>query len=280
MAIIIDGKQIAADIRSQIAAESAALPRKPGLAVVLIGNDPASELYVRNKRKDCEACGFESREYLFDSSVTEDELISLIEQLNGDAEIDGILVQLPIPDSIHEKRVIEAIRPDKDVDGFHPFNVGSLFLGQDGMCPCTPTGILELLRVYGIEVDGKECVVVGRRNIVGKPMALMLLQRNATVTSCHTHTKNLKEITRRADVLISAAGCRNLISGDMVKDGVVVIDVAMNRDAETGKFTGDVVFDEVAPKASYITPVPGGVGPMTRAILMKNILTAAQNHLR
>lgn len=279
MAIIIDGKQIAAEIRTQIAAEAAALPRKPGLAVVLIGNDPASELYVRNKRKDCEVCGFESREYLFDSSVTEDALISLIEQLNDDPEVDGILVQLPIPERINEKRVIEAIRPDKDVDGFHPFNVGSLFLGQDGMCPCTPTGILELLRVYGIEVDGKECVVVGRSNIVGKPMALMLLQRNATVTSCHTHTKNLKEITQRADILISAAGCRNLISGDMVKDGVVVIDVAMNRDAETGKFTGDVVFEEVAPKASYITPVPGGVGPMTRAILMRNILTAAKNHL-
>lgn len=280
MAIIIDGKKVAGEIRSDIIEQTKQLPRKPGLAVILIGDDPASRLYVNNKEKDCAECGFFSRGYKLEDSTTEEELLNLISELNADEEIDGILVQLPIPDHINERKVLESINPDKDVDAFHPVNVGKMIVGEPVLWPCTPGGIIELFNAYDISLDGKICVMVGRSNIVGKPMALLMLRNNGTVISCHSHTRNLAEITRQADVLVVATGNRNLISGDMVKDGVVVIDVAMNRDPETGKFTGDVVYEEVSKKASYITPVPGGVGPMTRAILMKNILNAAKMHLK
>lgn len=277
---LIDGKLIASQIKEKIREETKTLPRRPGLAVILVGDDPASAVYVRNKKKDCEFCGFEGREFLLPSETTEEELLGIIAGLNKDDTVDGILVQLPLPPQIDEKHVIYAIDPSKDVDAFHPVNVGRMMLGEEGLSPCTPTGILELLKQYDISIEGKDCVVVGRSNIVGKPMAIMMLQRNATVTSCHTFTKNLADITRRAEILIVAAGCRNLITGDMVKDGVAVIDVAMNRDPATGRFTGDVVFDQVSQKASFITPVPGGVGPMTRAILMRNILYAAKQHMK
>lgn len=276
MAVIINGKETSERIINEICAETSGLTVKPCLAVILVGHDPASELYVRNKRKDCEKCGFESREFRPDESVTQDELLSLIDELNCDSSVDGILVQLPLPEQIDEMRIIESISPMKDVDAFHPENVGRLFIGEPRFLPCTPAGIMELFRTYDIELEGKKCVMVGRSNIVGKPMSLLMLRHNGTVTTCHSFTENLADITREADVLVVATGNRNLITGDMVKEGAVVIDVAMNRDPETGKFTGDVVFSEVEPKASFITPVPGGVGPMTRAMLMKNILTAAR----
>lgn len=279
MAIIIDGKKVASDIKNDIIRQSAELPRQPGLAVILIGDDPASRLYVNNKEKDCIECGFFSREYKLDVSTTEDELLAIINELNNDESIDGILLQLPIPEHINEKRVLEAIKPDKDVDAFHPVNVGKMVIGDPVLWPCTPGGIMELFYAYDIDIDGKICVMVGRSNIVGKPMTLLMLRHNGTVISCHSHTKDLAEITRQADVLVVATGNRNLITGDMVKQGAVVIDVAMNRDPDTGKFTGDCVFSEVEKKASYITPVPGGVGPMTRAMLMKNILNAAKIHM-
>ena len=278
MATIINGKATAERIIEEICAQSANLERRPCLAVILVGNDPASELYVRNKRKDCEKCGFESREFRPGSGVSQEELLCLIRSLNEDSSVDGILVQLPLPPHINEMSIIEAISPNKDVDSFHPENVGRMFIGEPKFLPCTPAGIMELFRTYGIELEGKKCVMVGRSNIVGKPMSLLMLRNNGTVTTCHSFTDNLAEITKEADVLVVATGNRNLISGDMVKEGAVVIDVAMNRDPCTGKFTGDVIFDEVEPKASFITPVPGGVGPMTRAMLMKNILTAALMH--
>lgn len=279
MAILMDGKGLAQRIRAEIALEAEKLPRKPGLAVVLVGDDPASRTYVTSKERDCEQCGFASREYKYDASVTQEELLSLIAELNADAAIDGILVQLPLPDTIDEDAVIEAISPEKDVDAFHPVNVGRIVTGKPVLLPCTPAGIMELFNEYGVSLDGKICVMVGRSNIVGKPMSILMLRANGTVVCCHSHTPQLAELTRQADVLVVAAGHRGLISGDMVKAGAVVIDVAMNRDAETGKFTGDVIFDEVAPLASYITPVPGGVGPMTRAMLMRNILAAAREHM-
>ena len=278
MAVIIDGKSVASKIRGEIIEEAKRLDRKPGLAVILMGDDPASRLYVTNKEKDCTECGFESREYKLDVSTSEEELLSIIEELNADETVDGILVQLPIPEHINERRIIEAISPEKDVDAFHPVNVGKMIVGEPVLWPCTPAGIMELFNAYDISLEGKICVMVGRSNIVGKPMTLLMLRHNGTVISCHSYTKNLAEITRQADILVVATGNLNLIREDMVKDGVVVIDVAMNRDPDTGKFKGDVVFDEVAKKASYITPVPGGVGPMTRAILMRNILTAAKMH--
>ena len=276
MAVIINGKETAERVINEVCADAAKYEKKPCLAVILVGSDPASELYVRNKRKDCEKCGFESREIRPDESITQEELLAIVENLNRDDDIDGILVQLPLPAHIDEMRVIESISPFKDVDCFHPENVGRLFIGEPRFLPCTPAGIMELFRTYGISLEGKKCVMVGRSNIVGKPMALLMIKANGTVTTCHSFTENLAEITKEADVLVVATGNRNLITGSMVKEGVAVIDVAMNRDPETGKFTGDVVFSEVEPKASYITPVPGGVGPMTRAMLMKNILTAAQ----
>lgn len=277
--MLIDGKALAQRVREETAREAAALPRKAGLAVVLVGGDPASRIYVSCKERDCEQCGFMSREYKFDDTVTQETLLELISALNRDAEIDGILVQLPLPEYIDEDAIIEAISPEKDVDAFHPVNVGRLSAGKPVLLPCTPAGIMEMLRAYEIPVEGRVCTVVGRSNIVGKPMAMMLLRANGTVISCHSRTPKLAEFTRQADILVVAAGHRGLITGDMIKPGAAVIDVAMNRDAETGKFTGDVVFDEAVKRAAYITPVPGGVGPMTRAMLMRNILAAAKQHI-
>ena len=279
MATILDGKALAASLRKQISEEAAVLPRKPGLAVILVGEDPASQLYVRNKTKDCDECGYLSRRFDLPADTSEEVLLGIINKLNLDKKIDGILVQLPLPPQIDEKSIIEAIAPEKDVDVFHPVNVGRMVRGDALVWPCTPAGIQEMLDAYGISEDGKICVVVGRSNIVGKPMGLRLLRGHGTVIYCHRHTPDLAAMTRQADILVVAAGCRGLIRGDMVKEGAVVVDVAMNRDHETGKFSGDVLFDEVEPKASYITPVPGGVGPMTRAMLMKNVSLLAKTHM-
>lgn len=275
MAILIDGKGLAEKVCARVKTEAEGLPRRPCLAAVLVGNDPASEIYVRNKERDCVKCSIDSRRFDLPESVSEHELLELIARLNADDAVDGILVQLPLPQQISERKIINAISPDKDVDAFHPVNVGRMVQGDAVLWPCTPAGIMAMLREYGIATDGKHCVIVGRSNIVGRPMGLMMLNADATVTYCHRHTKNLAQLTAQADILIVAAGCRGLIRGDMVKNGAVVIDVAMNRDPETGKFTGDVCFDEVEKKASFITPVPGGVGPMTRAQLMCNIVAAA-----
>ncbi len=272
MAVIIDGKKLAEKIYAQVALETAKLPRRPCLAAVLVGNDPASHIYVRNKEGDCKKCGIESRRYDLPADTPQERLLALIDELNHDGGVDGILVQLPLPKQIDEMAVIQAISPDKDVDAFHPLNVGKMVTGEPVFWPCTPAGIMEMFREYGISLDGKNCVVVGRSNIVGKPMGLLLLRANATVTYCHSHTRDLAETTRQADILVVAAGHPGLITGDMIKPGAVVIDVAMNRNPDTGKLTGDVVFDEAEKIASFITPVPGGVGPMTRAMLMKNIL--------
>lgn len=277
MATILDGKALAAEICSQIAEEAAALPRPPCLAAVLVGEDAASQIYVRNKERDCVKCGIQSRRYDLPDSITQEELLALVDGLNRDEGIDGILVQLPLPAHISEDAVINAISPDKDVDGFHPLNVGRMASGgEPRFRPCTPAGIMELLRHYGISPDGKICTVVGRSSIVGRPMGLLLLCEHGTVIYCHRHTPDLAAMTRQADILVVAAGSPRLITGDMVKEGAAVIDVAMNRDPETGRFFGDACFDEVSRRAAYITPVPGGVGPMTRAMLMKNILAAGQ----
>ena len=278
MAIKMDVKALAEKMRAQIREEVANLSRKPTLAVILVGEDPASQVYVRNKEKDCLECGILSQGYRLSAETSETQLLDLIDVLNNNEMVDGILVQLPLPKHISEKKIIHAISPDKDVDAFHPFNVGKIVTGEDGFLPCTPAGVMEILREYQIDIAGKECVVVGRSNIVGKPMALLLLRQNGTVTICHSKTADLKETVRRADILVSAVGKRGIITGDMVKEGAVVIDVAMNHNDE-GKLCGDCVYDEVAAKASYITPVPGGVGPMTRLILMKNTLTAAKAHI-
>lgn len=272
---ILDGKALATKIKERVRAEAAALPRKPGLAVVLVGNDPASRVYVTSKRKDCEECGFYSEEYALLDTTTQAELLELVETLNDREDIDGILVQLPLPGHLDEEAVIEAIAPAKDVDGFHPMNAGNLLIGRPGFLPCTPAGVMDLLDEYGIDPAGKRAVVVGRSNIVGKPMALLLLRRNATVTVCHSRTPDLAEYCRAADILVAAVGRRGLITADMVKDGAVVVDVAMNRD-ESGKLCGDVDYAAVSEKAAYLTPVPGGVGPMTRAALMENTLLAAK----
>lgn len=279
MAVLMDGKALAQKLRERTAQEAATLPRQAGLAVILVGDDPASRIYVSGKERDCAECGFISREYKFDASVTQEELIALIDALNRDAAIDGILVQLPLPPGIDEGAIIEAISPEKDVDAFHPINVGRLVTGSPALLPCTPAGIMELFSAYDISLDGKLCVMVGRSGIVGKPMNMLMLRANGTVISCHSHTRDLASLTRQADVLVVAAGRRGLIRADMVKPGAAVVDVAMNRDPLTGKFTGDVAFDEVFDVAGYITPVPGGVGPMTRAMLMRNILAAARLHL-
>ncbi|MGI6497717.1 MAG: bifunctional methylenetetrahydrofolate dehydrogenase/methenyltetrahydrofolate cyclohydrolase FolD [Oscillospiraceae bacterium] len=278
MAIIMDGRLVAKNLKARIAAKAATMKRTPGLAVVLVGDDPASRLYVTNKRKDCTECGIRSEEHTLPATTKERALLSLLEELNQKEYIDGILVQLPLPPGISEEKVISAIDPSKDVDAFHPYNVGKITTGNPVFLPCTPAGIISLLDSYSIDPDGKRCVVVGRSNIVGKPMALLLLGRNGTVTICHSHTPDLADITKEADILISAAGHPGLITGEMIKEGAVVIDVAMNRN-ENGIFCGDVVFSEVEPKASYITPVPGGVGPMTRVMLLENTLTAAQMHM-
>ena len=277
MAIIMDGKALAAKCKENVKKEAAALARTPGLAVIIVGDNPASRVYVNSKRKDCEECGFFSEEYALPASTTQEALIDLIHQLNGREEIDGILCQLPLPDGIDEEAVLMAISPEKDVDGFHPMNMGALLVGKEGFLPCTPYGIMEILAEYGIDPKGKHCVVIGRSNIVGKPMALLLLQKHGTVTVCHSRTTNLKEICRQADILVAAVGKVNMVTADMIKPGAVVIDVAMNRN-EAGKLCGDVDYTAVSAMASAITPVPGGVGPMTRAMLMKNTLLAAQKH--
>ena len=274
-AMIIDGKALAAKTKEGIRAEVAKLPRKPGLAVILVGDNGASQVYVRNKVKDCSECDIACFDYYLPQDTAPEKLLNLIEELNGRADVDGILVQLPLPPQIPEKQVLEAISPEKDVDAFHLVNMGHLLRGDAVYQPCTPSGIMEMLHEYGIDPAGKHCVVVGRSNIVGKPMALLLLQANGTVTVCHSRTPDLKEQCLRADILVSAVGREKLITADMVKEGAVVIDVAMNRNA-AGKLCGDVDFPAVSEKAAYITPVPGGVGPMTRAMLMKNTLTAAQ----
>lgn len=280
MAVLIDGKKLAEKICAEVAREAAELPRKPCLAAVLVGDDPASEIYVRNKERDCQKCGIDSRRFDLPADTAQEELLSLIDELNRDGGVDGILVQLPLPEHIDESAVIDAISPEKDIDAFHPLNVGKMITGEPALWPCTPAGIMEMFREYGISLDGKKCVMVGRSNIVGRPMGLLMLRENGTVIYCHSRTPDLAAMTIQADILVVAAGCPRLITGDMIKPDAVVIDVAMNRDPETGKFFGDVCFDEVAKKASFITPVPGGVGPMTRAMLMKNILTAAKMSLK
>ena len=276
-AIHMDGKALAAKVKEEVAAQVADMERKPGLAVVLVGDNPASRVYVNGKKKDCAECGIYSEEYAIPAETTQQELLELVETLNGREDIDGILVQLPLPKHLNEKEVLLAIRPDKDVDCFHPFNVGQLMIGEQGFQPCTPAGVMRMLKEYGIDPAGKHCVIVGRSNIVGKPQAMLMLRENATVTICHTKTPDLKAECLRADILVAAAGRVGLITGDMVKGGAVVVDVAMNRN-EAGKLCGDVVFEEAAQRASYITPVPGGGGPMTRAMLMENTLYAAKQH--
>ena len=277
MAQIMDGKALAKKIKEQVAAEAATLPRRPGLAVILVGENPASQVYVRGKEKECEECGILNLGCKIPAETSEEELLRIIAEMNADPAVDGILVQLPLPAHIDEGKVLRAISPAKDVDCFHPENVGEMMVGDPICWPCTPFGVMELLREYGISAAGKHCVVLGRSNIVGKPMTLLLLRDNGTVTVCHSRTPDLKEQCLKADILVAAVGKVNLVTADMVKEGAVVIDVAMNRN-EDGKLCGDVDYAAVAEKASYITPVPGGVGPMTRAVLMRNVLAAAKDH--
>lgn len=272
MTQLIDGKMISKEIKDELKEEVARLKEEGKqicLAVVQVGNDPASSVYVNNKKKACAYIGIESEAYELEEDTTEEELLQLVERLNQEEHVNGILVQLPLPKHIDEDKVIRAISPDKDVDGFHPESVGRLWIGEKGFISCTPAGIIQLLKRSGIEITGKECVIIGRSNIVGKPMAALLLRENATVTVAHSRTKDLKEITNRADILIVAIGKRQFITADYVKEGAVVIDVGMHRD-ENNKLCGDVAFSEVAEKTSAITPVPGGVGPMTIAMLMNN----------
>ena len=283
MTTILDGKTLSMQCKEDIKKQAEALAEmgfRPGMAVVLVGENPASKVYVRNKEKDCQECGIYSAMYHLPEETTEQELLELLDTLNHDPKINGILVQLPLPKQIDSQKVIEAIDPIKDVDAFHPTNVGYLTQGMPRFAPCTPAGIVRLMGAYHIDPAGKHCVVIGRSNIVGKPMALLLLQRNGTVTICHSGTRDLKAQTLQADILISAVGKTGFVTADMVKDGAVVIDVAMNRNAE-GKLCGDVDYPAVAEKASAITPVPGGVGPMTRLMLLENTLTACrlQNQL-
>ena len=278
MAVRIDGKAVAAKVRGEIAEEVAALKKQgvqTGMAVVLVGEDPASKIYVRNKGKACAETGIYSEEHVLPENTTQGELLALIEKLNADPKINGILVQSPLPKHLNEALIVEHIDPKKDVDAFHAENVGRIMIGDFAFLPCTPAGIIELIRSTGVTIDGKNCVVIGRSNIVGKPMALLLLQADATVTVCHSRTPDLADECRRADILISAVGRRGLITADMIKPGAAVVDVAMNRD-EDGKLCGDVDFESAEKRAAYITPVPGGVGPMTIAMLMKNTLTAAK----
>jgi methylenetetrahydrofolate dehydrogenase (NADP+)/methenyltetrahydrofolate cyclohydrolase len=282
MAKIINGKEISATIRSEIKEATEKLVAesgvRPGLAVIIVGEDPASQVYVRNKKRACDEVGFYSESYELPENTTQEELNALVDRLNKDDKIHGILCQLPLPKHLDENEVIMRIDPKKDVDAFHPENVGKIMIGDYSFLPCTPAGVMALLERSGIDVCGKECVVVGRSNIVGKPQAMLLLHANGTVTICHSRTKNLAEVCRRADILVAAIGKADFFTGDMIKEGAVVIDVGMNRRAD-GKLTGDVDFASVEPKASYITPVPGGVGPMTITMLMQNTLTAAKNTL-
>ncbi|MEG1992351.1 MAG: bifunctional methylenetetrahydrofolate dehydrogenase/methenyltetrahydrofolate cyclohydrolase FolD [Acetivibrio sp.] len=277
MAQIIDGKRIATEIKEELREKTASLKKEGktiGLAVIQVGNDPASDVYVKNKKKACAYIGMESFAYELPENTTQEELLEVVKTLNQEEKVNGILVQLPLPKHINEDFVIKAIAPEKDVDGFHPQSVGALSIGQKGFVSCTPAGIVELLKRSHIEIEGKECVIVGRSNIVGKPMALLLLRENGTVTICHSKTKDLKEFTKRGDILIVAMGKPRFITKEYVKEGAVVIDVGMHR-GENNKLCGDVDYESVEPIASYITPVPGGVGPMTIAMLMKNCVDAA-----
>ncbi len=282
---IIDGKKVSANVKERVRLECERFVKEhgvtPGLAVVIVGDDPASRVYVNNKKKACELVGFKSEEYALPAETTQEELLSLVDTLNNKDDINGILVQLPLPKHLDDKSVIERISPKKDVDAFHAVNVGKIMLGEYDFLPCTPAGVMEMLHQYEIPVEGKECVVIGRSNIVGKPMGMLLLHENGTVTICHSRTKNLKEVCQRADILVAAVGRAKFVTADMVKDGAVVIDVGMNRD-ENGKLCGDVDFENVKDKCSYITPVPGGVGPMTIATLMKNTIKACkiQNNIK
>lgn len=278
MSNIIDGKAVSAQVKERIRVETEQLKKngvEVGLAVVIVGNDPASKVYVRNKKLACETVGFNSYEYALPAETTEEELLSLVEQLNNDDKVNGILVQLPLPSHLDDKVIINNILPEKDVDAFHPVNVGKIMIGDYNFLPCTPAGVMELIASTGTDVAGKECVVIGRSNIVGKPQAMLLLHKNGTVTICHSKTKNLKEVCSKADILVAAVGRAKMITSDYIKEGAVVIDVGMNRD-ENGKLCGDVDFEDCKEKAGYITPVPGGVGPMTIAMLMQNTLTAAK----
>lgn len=279
MATLINGKVISSQIRTEILEETKSFISDngyaPGLAVIIVGNDPASQVYVRNKKRACAEVGFYSEEYELPAETTQDELLALIEKLNCDEKIHGILVQLPLPKHLNEKEVLLAITPSKDVDAFHPVNVGKIMIGDYDFLPCTPAGVMELIGRSGIDVAGKNCVVLGRSNIVGKPMAMLLLHANGTVIVCHSKTQNIKEICKEADILVASVGKANFVGADMVKEGAVLIDVGINR-MDDGKLCGDVNFSEVEPIASYITPVPGGVGPMTITMLLKNTLTAAK----
>lgn len=279
---IIDGKAVSAAVRDRIKAEVLELNSKgkqTGLAVIIVGEDPASKVYVNNKKKGCEQVGINSFEYALPEETTTEELLTLIGELNNDDKVDGILCQLPLPKHIDEQTVINSIVPEKDVDAFHPTNTGHIMIGDYSFLPCTPAGIIEMLKFYNIEISGKECVVIGRSNIVGKPMAMLLLQNSGTVTVCHSKTADLSDVTKRADILVSAVGKANFVTAEMVKDGAVVIDVGMNRNAE-GKLCGDVDFEAVKDKCSFITPVPGGVGPMTITMLLNNTLTASKNRIK
>lgn len=276
MAQIIDGKAISQAVKDEIRQRTAELSAKginACLAVILVGEDPASQVYVKNKKKACEYCGIKSLSYELPADTTEEKLLELIDELNERSDVNGILVQLPLPKGIDEDRVLDAISPDKDVDGFHPVNVGKLSIGKKGFVSCTPAGVIQLLKRSNIDISGKECVVVGRSNIVGKPMSMLLLQENGTVTVCHSRTKNLKEVTKRADILVVAIGKPKFIDASYVKEGAVVIDVGIHRQ-DDGKLCGDVDYASVEPVASAITPVPGGVGPMTIAMLMYNLLAS------
>ena len=278
MSNIIDGKAVSAQVKERIRVETEQLKAKGvevGLAVVIVGDDPASKVYVRNKKKACETVGFNSYEYALHADTTEQELLDLINKLNKDEKVNGILVQLPLPSHLDDKVIINNIVPEKDVDAFHPVNVGKIMIGDYSFLPCTPAGVMELIASTGTEIAGKECVVIGRSNIVGKPQAMLLLHKSGTVTICHSKTTNLKEVCQRADILVAAVGRAKMITSDYIKEGAVVIDVGMNRD-ENGKLCGDVDFEACKNKAGYITPVPGGVGPMTIAMLMQNTLTAAK----
>lgn len=275
---IISGKEVSEAVKLRVADEVKELKAngiEPCLAVILVGDDPASRVYVNNKKKACEFCGIRSLEYVLPAETTQEELVSLIEKLNEDKAVNGILCQLPLPKHLDEKTILNLIRPEKDVDAFHPENVGHIMIGDFNFLPCTPAGIMEMLRYENIDLDGKNCVVIGRSNIVGKPMAMLMLKENATVTICHSRTKNLKEVVAGADVIVAAVGRPNFVTADMVREGAVIIDVGINRMAD-GKLCGDVDFEACKEKASYITPVPGGVGPMTIATLMQNTITATK----
>ena len=275
---LISGKEISLSVKERVAEEVKDLKKngiEPCLAVILVGDDPASKVYVNNKKKACEFCGIRSLEYLLPADASQEALNSLVEKLNSDESVNGILCQLPLPAHLDEKEVLNLIKPEKDVDAFHPENVGHIMIGDFNFLPCTPAGIMEMLKYENIGLDGKNCVIIGRSNIVGKPMAMLMLKENATVTVCHSHTKNLKEVVARADVVVAAVGKAKFVTADMIKDGAVIIDVGINR-CEDGKLYGDVDFEACKEKASYITPVPGGVGPMTIATLMQNTVTAAK----